>query len=733
MNAVETARDRLPRYANLADGWIGLMCLGVEVGPGGELCLRSIPDAGVPAGPDLQPPAGDGPPGCALDACGTGYVSEPDAARVRIMTRCMPNAVEPGDTVGTRPDDVELLRGTFTTPRGLLLGPRGRLYVADADAVLVIDPITGAITGRWVDVSAAWCLAGCGEAIYVLDRGGPGGIGRARRFDADGVEDVAFGAAVASLPGDPVRIAATAERLFVVSRTPAGDGIVPVRPDGTVDPASADRWATPVRVERDGLTGKLITTQVTHIDGIAAAGRRVCLIDHAHSDLLSYTPAGEYIGSTLPARAIGDIWTAGAEVLWAYPRDPGPLSRHNAHGAWLRAGTFVCGPLDTATEHGRRELRARFERVPAGHLRLWTAVTPGDLPPSPQTVPIADDTSGTPWSALPADVDAALVPDPAGPRLFIGGHLGGDGSATPAVHQIQVGGSLSWLNLLPAVYRKDAQRSDFLDRYLRLIHSVQEETTRERLDLVRRFDPWTADDAAGGGPLDDLAAWLAVVLDERWSEHQRRGIVAGAFAAQAIRGTPKGLIAAMQERFPGLSVGITEPAQRAQIWSLQPTPQQTSCGCCSAAGLGFDSMLIAGPAEGAVVGMTAVVDESSLTAGTDSGAPLFADLAHRFHVAIVPNPGRDVTSLDTQLRALVDAEKPAHTVYTLCVAGPRARVGVQARVGIDAIIAGPAAPLDLDAGPGLDQSSLENAAMPPPDGVAPALVGQTRIGEGRLT
>jgi phage tail-like protein len=731
MNAVETARDRLPRYANLADGWTGLICLGVEVGPAGELCLRSIPDAGVPAGPDLQPPSGDGPPGCALDACSTGYVSEPDAARVRIMTRCAPNAVVAGDIVGTRPDDVELLRGTFTAPRGLLLGPRGRLYVADADAVLVVDPITGAITGRWGDVSAGWCLAGSAEAIYVLDRGGPGGLGRARRFDADGVEDVTFGAAVASLPGDPVRIAATAERLFLVLRAPAGDAVVPVRPDGTVDPDSADRWATPVRVERDGLTGELITTRVTRIDGIAAAGRRVYLVDHAHGDLLSYTPGGDYIGSTLPARAIGDIWTAGSNVLWAYPRDPGPLARHDAHGAWLRAGTFVCGPLDTATEHGRRELRVRFDRAAAGHLQLWTAVTPGNLPPSPQTVPIGSDPSGTPWSALPADVDAALVPDPAGPRLFIGGHLGGDGTATPAVHQIQVGGSPSWLDLLPAVYRKDAAKTDFLDRYLRLIHSVQEETTRERLDLVRRFDAWTADDTPGAGALDDLAAWLAVVLDERWPDQRRRSIVAGAFAAQAIRGTPNGLTAAIHERLPGLTIDITQPAQRAQIWSLQPT-QQTSCACCGTTGLGSDTMLIAGPADGAVVGMTAIVDESSLTAGAAAGAPLFGDLAHRFHIAVVPNPGRDVTDLDTQLRALVDAEKPAHTVYTLCIAGPHARVGVQARVGIDAIVAGPAAALNLDARPGLDESSLGDAA-PKEDGVVPALVGQARVGEGRLT
>jgi phage tail-like protein len=319
------------------------------------------------------------------------------------------------------------------------------------------------------------------------------------------------------------------------------------------------------------------------------------------------------------------------------------------------------------------------------------------------------------------------MPSP-GPRLYLGGQLAGDGMATPALHQLGVGGARSWLDLLPAVYRKDPARSDFLDRFLRLLQSVEAETAQERHDLARRFDPWTADNATG--VLDQLAAWLATVLDERWTEHARRSTVAGAFRSQALRGTPAGLRAAIESRFPHVTVNVTDPAQRAQLWSLDPGAG--SCACHDgASGLGFDTMLVAAPAHGAVVGAAAVVDQSTLTGGLDAGAPLFADLAHRFHVAAVPAPGADPQAVEAGLRTVVDAQRPAHTVYTLCVAGPTARVGVQARVGVDAIVAGPAGPLTLDAAPALETAALGAA---PGDGPgAGALLGAVRVGQGRLT
>lgn len=711
-------RDLLARYANVAGKWLGLKTNGVEIGPAGQLCLSALPDGGAPAGPELLTVSGEAPPGCALDEWGTGYVSEPDAGRVRKMTRCTPPEIDDG-IIGERSGDRELLSETFTTPRGLALGPRGRLYVADVDAILAVDPGTGTITGQWSDVVQGWCVAAVGEAIYVLDRGGAAGAGRVRLFDADGKEAEGFGQAVAAVPGDPVRIAATDHHVFVVARAAAGDAVVPARLDGTVDVELRDRWATLDRPPR--------------IDAIAAAGQRVYIVNHTNGDVWTYDAKGEYVGTTLPAHPVRDIWTTSAGVMWTYPRDAGTLLRHNATGARLRQGTFVCGPIATGTADDRRELRVRFDRATGAHLQMWTAVTAGDVPPTAQSVPLPGELSGggTPWSALPSDVDAALVPDPPGPHLYVGGRLGGDGGSTPAVHQIEVNGSRSWLDLLPAVYRKNPAQSEFLDRYLRLLRGVQEETTRERVGMVSRFDPYTAADAAPDGALDSLASWLAVVLDERWPQSRRRDTVARAFAAQAIRGTPLGLRAAIEERLPKASVRITEPAQRASIWSL-PSATRTDTGVCDArGGLGVDTMLAAAPPGGAVVGASAIVDQSTLTGRDDVGSPLFADLAHRFHVAVVPGPGENTGTLDTELRSLIDSERPAHTVYTLCVAAPRARVGVQARIGIDAILAG-TAQLDLGTETGLGEGSLGGAPTTSGEPVSSS-VGQMRLGQGRLT
>ena len=82
--------------------------------------------------------------------------------------------------------------------------------------------------------------------------------------------------------------------------------------------------------------------------------------------------------------------------------------------------------------------------------------------------------------------------------------------------------------------------------------------------------------------------------------------------------------------------------------------------------------------------------ESRPQAAEDFGAPLSDDYAHLFtvmvHAAQVP-----LAAQRQALRDLIEAEKPAHTDFQLCLIEPRMRVGVQARVGIDSIVAGPRA------------------------------------------
>jgi phage tail-like protein len=73
-------------------------------------------------------------------------------------------------------------------------------------------------------------------------------------------------------------------------------------------------------------------------------------------------------------------------------------------------------------------------------------------------------------------------------------------------------------------------------------------------------------------------------------------------------------------------------------------------------------------------------------AAEDFGAPLFDDAAHHFTVRVTAADAKRAGTLDA-IRAVLDAEKPAHTEYHLCVVEPTFLVGSQARVGIDAYVA----------------------------------------------
>lgn len=171
-----------------------------------------------------------------------------------------------------------------------------------------------------------------------------------------------------------------------------------------------------------------------------------------------------------------------------------------------------------------------------------------------------------------------------------------------------------------------------------------------------------------------LAAWLDFDLTDRWTEAQTRQLVASAFELYGTRGTIEGLRRYLKI-YAGVEARITEPAQTAKIWSLGHTST-----------LGFTTQLAAASAAGAVLDATATLDASHLTRGEAFGAPLFEDVAHRFCVDIYCADLRQPRALD-QVRAVLDREKPAHTVYSLRVIEPRMRVAVQARLGLDTIVA----------------------------------------------
>ncbi len=380
-----------------------------------------------------------------------------------------------------------------------------------------------------------------------------------------------------------------------------------------------------------------------------------------------YLNAGNEWPTFAPAHLHGlEIATDGALVLSHIAPDSDTFEP---------TGAFRGGPFEVdASATAWYRLQVDAESLPGGtHVQLFTfTANDGDAPYGPG----ADDPfADFGWEAAPRDSLDLLIGNKPARYLWIGGLVRSDGSATPVLRQMRVTYARdTYLKFLPAIYGKDEAPRDFLERVLSLHESVLGGLEGSISDLPRLFDPFAA--PAGDYPswLSWLAGWLTFDLSERWTEGQAREYLSQAFELYGKRGTVEGLRRYLK-LYAGVEARIEEPVLGATLWSLGETST-----------LGFTTMLAPGHAQGAVVGTSATLDQSHLTRGDDFGAALFADVAHRFCVHIycaeLTRPG----ALE-EARAVLEREKPAHTAYHLCVIEPRMRVGAQARVGIDAIVA----------------------------------------------
>jgi phage tail-like protein len=351
-------------------------------------------------------------------------------------------------------------------------------------------------------------------------------------------------------------------------------------------------------------------------------------------------------------------------------------------------GSFLSGPFEIypgpTRWHTLRVLTG--PRPPESRLRLFTYT--GDVPDAPvwdatgidvNAEATMEPTGPGEWRAAPGDAVDVLIHHQAARYLWLAGTVDGHGTALPVIRQMRLTfNHESYLRHLPAIYR-EGPPAEFLARVLDLVENLLGEPEQAISDLPALFDPWATPDQpndAGDTWLDWLSGWLAFPLDEAWTTGKRRTAVAGAFAWHARRGTIEGLRQAIA-LFAGATAHIEEPAANAAVWSLGSTSM-----------LGFTTMLAAAQPAGAVLDRTAVLDHSHLISDAEAGSPLFGDLAHRFCVHIQEADAATPGAV-AKLRAVIDREKPAHTTYELCVIGASMRVGLQARLGFDAVVGGP--------------------------------------------
>lgn len=672
---------------------------GLVADAAGDLRLRPLPGvAGLP-GIDLAPPFDPAPSGIAVAPCGDVILSDGEADRVLID---FPSGARASlGMPGSQP-------GEFRDPAGLALAGE-RLSVADAgNGRLQTYHLPDLGLGQVASTGGApisLAADGLGRVV-VADRAAPA----VRRRLANGAADAGFDATVATAAAaeggwlDPAFVAAGAVDMILVSDLGRGEVIV-LDADGG--------WLGPLDPPPGGwVPGALL-----------AAGEVLFVADRGRGTIRAMeATTGAWLGELTGWRGpVAAMALAPDGALLVKP-GPGPQYHRLAPDAGVaEIGVIAAGPADAGLENGWMRLGIDAD-LPSG------AGIAAEAGLGPEADPLA-----ALWGALPGLRALLDLHGPTGieDRRFARLRIEvtrGTSRHGPVLRQVALSTTGEQvIDSLPRVYaREDGQLSDdpgtspraLLRRFLELLASdlVAGEARLDGLaqSLTTSF--------ARPEVLDALAEWLALDFPLGADDDTRRGLLARAVTLHARRGTPAS-IREMAALHAGAGLSLSEAYRERGIWLLDDSSQ-----------LGFDTMLPPVDPEGLVIEGDlpvssgdcthhvghAVVGETMPLAAADIFEPLFTEWAHRFTATTTAGVDR------ATLAAVIEREKPAHTVATLCIADPGLRVGVQADLGIDAIVAnGP------PAGP-LGAARLDRDLVLGPEDAADEAMGIGRIGSARL-
>jgi phage tail-like protein len=278
-----------------------------------------------------------------------------------------------------------------------------------------------------------------------------------------------------------------------------------------------------------------------------------------------------------------------------------------------------------------------------------------------------------------------LVQSWGGRYLWLRLRLKGDGYTTPAVQAIRVHyPRSSYLQYLPAVYSADQESRWFLERFLSIFQTEWDDLEQRIAEIGRYFDP---EAVPAGKALAYLARWLALPLEGDWDWEQKRRLLAAIPDLYRRRGTAQGLRAYLQVYLHNIT-SLDPEAQGAypQIVEGFQERDRLLLSVPDLATLDSGSPLW-GPAQVGRLQLDVFSREGEvrLVSPGDPQGDLFHEYAHRFRV-FMPAAWVRTAQQERMIRRALDAEKPAHTCYDLCLVEPRFRVGLQSTVGLDTII-----------------------------------------------
>jgi phage tail-like protein len=554
--------------------WDSVNLTGLEQQPGGALAL-----ARVPAPADGIPVLLPGP--FAADLSGVVITpdrflcsSNPQENRLTLMDeRCGENVVLQTKNASNG------FPWQLQAPRGLLVGTHQRLYVADSESaqVQILRLPSLELRAIWENYfqQPTGLASDSKQRVYVLDRG----LQRILRFDAAGAPDIAYNTAMSQHPEltSPFSLAIDEQDVLYVSDDLA-NSVLRFDDSGALLPAIAPTAA--------GLPAQPRT--------LTAWGSRAFAADAAAGgiwvfDCDSVAFLGTVANFAGPVSAM-TIDQASGDLL-VKPDAGETIDRFQNNGAYIPSGLLATTQLDAGQDCQWESVHVVADVPASASVNLQTFTTN-----DPARVPTAGD-----WTPQPT-LDCLLLPfsgtcnDVPVPKRFLWLQVQtgtADASATPVLHQV-VASTIaeSYLEHLPAIYRKEDLPARFLERWLALFRSELGGLELKLDDMPRLCNPATT-------PMDFLpwlASWLAFDLPKRLSVSQQRDLLLKVQELYERRGTPLGLREFVELNL-GAKVHLFEAFRERRVWQL---------GISST--LGFNTALAANAPDGMIVAGVAPPD-----------------------------------------------------------------------------------------------------------------------------
>ena len=311
------------------------------------------------------------------------------------------------------------------------------------------------------------------------------------------------------------------------------------------------------------------------------------------------------------------------------------------------------------------------------------------------------------WTRLPQpnapDSDILISAQP-GRYLWLRLVLHGPGNATPRISRVEIEfPRVSLARMLPAAFRQDPVSADLTDRFVAIMDRPLRDIERRVDHNAALYDPEAAPAMPGADMLSFIAGWIGFKFESRWPIERRRRMLKAMARLLYLRGTAEGLRQAMIAYF-----GWRE--QAACEKRIVPCGCHPRCGLPPAPASSQPMMILehwrlrrwlflgAGRlGDAAVLWGSGILDKVELDRGARVGASRldsvhdtlrdpFYVTAWKFSLFLPARYGREAAERGAILR-FVDQFRPAHAAARIVYVAPRMRIGIQAAIGFDAVIA----------------------------------------------